>query len=198
MDDEEFGKNPLAPVGLLLSILGGPLGLIVSFLALRRADRTGEGRRMAIAGLTLSAIWITIAVFTLAALVNPGDGPTAGDAVAVEATGTTVTVNPEVADETTPPSAPLITSSELSALAHDSATVRGKTFTVSGRAVSDGTETDDVIAAVTAPGDDVRVILRGPLVGDIEHDEDFQATVTVTDTKVIGLPVLQVSDLDIP
>ncbi|MFD0525078.1 DUF4190 domain-containing protein [Paractinoplanes durhamensis] len=101
MDDDQFKGNPLAPIGLVLSILGGPFGLIVSFLALRRSDRTGEGRGMALAGLLISAAWITIGVFVLSNIVNPAD-PAVAEADRARPTGTTVTVNPAVADATTP------------------------------------------------------------------------------------------------
>ena len=199
MDDDRLSDNPLAPVGLVLSIIGGPIGLIVSILALRRADRTGEGRTMALTGIGIAVAWLAIGVFVLTARVNGSEPPVNTEVVAVE--GTVVTVNPEVADKT-PPSAPSITSRQLSALAANPAAVKGETFTVLGQAVTDGAETNEVIAFVRPTGGtgepvEVKALLRGALMSDVATDDQFTATVTATGTKAEGLPLLQVSDLDV-
>ncbi|MFD0525079.1 hypothetical protein [Paractinoplanes durhamensis] len=42
-----------------------------------------------------------------------------------------------------------------------------------------------------------RVVLRGPLVGDVTEDDAFEAIVTVTGTRAGGLPLLQVTELEV-
>ncbi|GIM95219.1 hypothetical protein Ato02nite_070120 [Paractinoplanes toevensis] len=124
------------------------------------------------AGLVISAVWLVAGVFTLANIANPGDPPI-DESMIARPTGTTVTVNPDVPDETTPPA---ITARDLAS--------KGKTFTLSGHAITESAE-NEVLTTV----DGVRVLLRGTPLGDLAEDDDFDATVTVTGTKANGLPL---------
>ncbi|MFE0028258.1 DUF4190 domain-containing protein [Amycolatopsis sp. NPDC059021] len=56
------GTNGLAVASLVLGIVGGILlSAIFGFVALRQTRRTGQaGRKLAIAGLTLSGVWLAV------------------------------------------------------------------------------------------------------------------------------------------
>jgi hypothetical protein len=69
-------------------------------------------------------------------------------------------------------------------------------YGVSGQAITEGARAGQMIAPVRPAGDElpeIRVLLRGPLVGADEADDDFNAT----GTKASGLPPRQGTDLDV-
>lgn len=192
------GRNPLAVIGFILSLLGGPLGLIISILALRRANETGEGRRLSIAGIAISVAGFAIGIVVVLSVMTGQDNPPIDESQQPRPDGTTVTVNPAVDATTAAPTtaAPAtgheITAAQIRALATDPASLRGRTFVVHGTVDGD----DPEVTAVLDPGGR-RVVLSGQLVGDYEDGDDFTATVTVTTNKNEGLPVLTVSDIDL-
>lgn len=70
----------LAIVGLVLSILLAPIGLVVSIVARVQGRRTGVGRGMATAGIVIACVWIAGAVAISVALNErlggaEGEGP---------------------------------------------------------------------------------------------------------------------------
>lgn len=70
----------LAIVGLVLSILLAPIGLVVSIVARVQGRRTGVGRGMATAGIVIACLWIAGAVAISVALNErlggaEGEGP---------------------------------------------------------------------------------------------------------------------------
>jgi uncharacterized membrane protein YbaN (DUF454 family) len=70
--------EPLAIIGLILSILLPPLGLILSILAFQRIKRNGsDGKTMAIIGIVVGAIptVLFIILFLIAALFSKSNIP---------------------------------------------------------------------------------------------------------------------------
>jgi hypothetical protein len=193
--DQENDSNPFAIAGFVLSLVGGPLGLIFSIIGLRRSP---AHRNLAVAGIVLSFVWTFVGVIALLNAMNGGGAPGDGSLVA-QPTGTTVTVAPEIVRaEQSQPGAPEATVAQLRALSHDPKSARGATFVLAGEIQqADAAEAvaevhpDDQRATPTA-----RVVLRGALLNDVFEDDQFRATVTVTGAIAKGLPVLTVSDIE--
>ena len=137
---------------------------------------------------------MTAAIMTVAALVSCSDSPSAPDRSAfARPTGTTVTVDAAVAD---PPGAPTVTASQVTSLASNPKAARGRTFALAGSVQSVGTDAIAVIHPDGVPRPTATVLLRGALIADVYQDDQFRATVTVTDEIAHGLPVLYVTDIE--
>ena len=61
---QSYGTNGFAIAGFILSFLGGLLGLIFSIVGCVKAPQYGgKGKGLAIAGITISCIWVGIILF---------------------------------------------------------------------------------------------------------------------------------------